>query len=126
MDIPHPDIEQIELPLVLTALGDETRLAIIGHLARHGGIGMTCGQFLGLASKTSLSYHLARLREAGVIHIRPEGTRRLVTLRRDDLDLRFPGFLDAVIASAALERRTAGAAGLSAPAAIERVGREGP
>jgi DNA-binding transcriptional ArsR family regulator len=99
MTIPHPDIDQIELPNLLTALGDETRLAMIGYLARSEEQPMTCGQFLDLGSKTSLSYHLAKLREAGVINVRAEGTRRLITLRRADLDNRFPGFLDSIIAN---------------------------
>lgn len=96
----HPDADAISLPNVLTALGDETRLAIIAILARNGEKAMTCGQFLQLGSKTAISYHVAKLREAGVIHVRPDGTRRLLTLRRADLDGRFPGFLDSVIASA--------------------------
>ena len=99
--LPHPSTEDIALPAVLTALGDETRLAIIATLARNGERAMTCGQFLQLASKTALSYHVAKLREAGVIHIRPEGTRRLLILRRADLEKRFPGFLDSVVASTA-------------------------
>ena len=97
--LPHPETEQITFATVLTALGDETRLAIIGHLARNEENAMTCGQFLDLGSKTSLSYHLAKLREAGVVHVRPEGTKRLVTLRRADLDARFPGFLDSLVAT---------------------------
>ena len=96
----HPAADAITLPSVLTALGDETRLAIIAILARNGEKAMTCGQFLELGSKTAISYHVAKLREAGVIHVRPDGTRRLLTLRRDDLERRFPGFLDSVIASA--------------------------
>ena len=35
--------------------------------------------------------------EAGVVRQRPEGTSRLNTLRRDDLDARFPGLLDAIL-----------------------------
>lgn len=101
MTLPHPDTDQIALPTVLAALGDETRLAIIGCLARCEDMGgLVCGQLTGLTSKTNLTYHVAKLREAGVINVRPEGTRRRVTLRRDDLDSRFPGFLDSVIASA--------------------------
>lgn len=99
MTIPHPDVDQIELPNLLTALGDETRLAMIGYLARNEEQPMTCGQFYDLGSKTSLSYHLAKLREAGVVNVRAEGTRRLITLRRADLDNRFPGFLDSIIAN---------------------------
>jgi DNA-binding transcriptional ArsR family regulator len=97
--LPHPDADQIALPYVLTALGDQTRLAIIAYLARDEDRGMTCGQFTDLASKTSISYHLTKLREAGVVTVRPEGTRRRVTLRRGDLDALFPGFLDSIIAS---------------------------
>lgn len=99
--LPQPDADQISLPNVLTALGDQTRLAIIGHLAREEGRGLTCGQFTDLASKTSITYHVARLREAGVVRVQPEGTRRRLTLRRADLDARFPGFLDSIIASTA-------------------------
>lgn len=99
--LPHPDADQITLPNVLTALGDATRLAIIGELSRCGGLGMTCGQFTDLASKTSITYHVSKLREAGVVNVTPEGTRRRVTLRRTDLDNRFPGFLDSIIASTA-------------------------
>lgn len=97
--LPHPDTEQIVFANVLTALGDETRLAIIGCLARDETQALTCGQFSDLASKTALSYHIARLREAGVVNVRPKGTRRMVTLRRADLDARFPGFLDSIIAT---------------------------
>lgn len=37
------------------------------------------------------------LREAGVIRQRPEGRNVFVSLRRDDLDARFPGLLDIVL-----------------------------
>jgi DNA-binding transcriptional ArsR family regulator len=100
MTLSHPDLDQIELANVLTALGDETRLAMIGYLAGNDGLELTCGQFRALGSKTALSYHLAKLREAGVVNVRPEGTRRLISLRRDDLDGKFPGFLDAILGNA--------------------------
>ena len=97
--LPHPDAEHISLPNVLTTLGDQTRLAIIGTLARNEATGMLCGQFIDLASKTAISYHVAKLREAGVVNVSAEGTRRRVSLRRSDLDARFPGFLDSIISS---------------------------
>jgi len=40
------------------------------------------------------------LREAGIIHQRQEGTARLNTLRRDDLEARFPGLLATVLVNA--------------------------
>jgi DNA-binding transcriptional ArsR family regulator len=97
-DLAHPDIDQIVLSDVLAALGDETRLAIVATLARKEHAAMTCSEFLELGSKTALSYHFAKLREAGLISVRPEGTRRLISLRRVDLDQRFPGLLDSLIA----------------------------
>jgi hypothetical protein len=39
------------------------------------------------------------LRDAGLINQRVEGTSRMTTLRRDDLDARFPGLLEAVLES---------------------------
>lgn len=97
--LPHPDADQIVLPTVLGALSDQTRLAIINYLSRNDDRGMICSQFTDLASKTAITYHVAKLREAGVVSVTPEGTKRRVRLRRDDLDARFPGFLDSIIAS---------------------------
>jgi hypothetical protein len=37
------------------------------------------------------------LRDAGLIRTRHEGQRKLATLRRAEIDERFPGLLDAVI-----------------------------
>ena len=48
---------------------------------------------LGLPASTG-SYHLRLLREAGVTRTRAEGTQRLISLRRDDLERRFPGLVD--------------------------------
>jgi hypothetical protein len=44
--------------------------------------------------------YLAKLREAGVTRTEAVGTSRLISLRRADLDRRFPGLLDSIIVSA--------------------------
>ena len=75
MSLPHPSVDQIELANVLAVLGDQTRLAVVGYLALNEGIAVNCGQFLDLSSKTNLSYHLAKLREAGAASVRIEGLR---------------------------------------------------
>jgi DNA-binding transcriptional ArsR family regulator len=97
----HPEAEYIDLSAVLDALSDPVRRAIVLTIADQGE--SRCSGFLGCASKTNLTYHIARLRDAGVIRVRPEGAARVVTLRRDDLDVRFPGLLDAVLAGARQE-----------------------
>ncbi|MEP9388964.1 helix-turn-helix domain-containing protein [Mesorhizobium sp. KR9-304] len=100
MGLPHPSVEQLDLATILGVLGDPTRLGIIAYLARDEGTPLACGGFLDLGSKTNLSYHLAKLREAGVTRTEVAGTSRLISLRRDDLDRRFPGLLDSILASA--------------------------
>ena len=47
----------------------------------------------------TFSHHLRILREAGIITKRIQGARGYMSLRKDDLDLRFPGLIDSVIAA---------------------------
>jgi DNA-binding transcriptional ArsR family regulator len=84
------------LPSVLHALSDPARLEIVRRLA--AGSEWSCGRFeLGL-SKATLSHHFRVLREAGVLRTRPDGRKRLLSLREHDLNTRFPGLLQAVLA----------------------------
>lgn len=101
----HPAREQIELPMVLDCLSDPIRLAIVYQLAQQERVGseLRCGDFNGLGGKSNLAYHFAKLRECGLMLTRVAGTNRFMRLRREDLDARFPGLLDAVLNSAAKE-----------------------
>jgi DNA-binding transcriptional ArsR family regulator len=90
----QPAIGAVELADVLHALSDPARLEIVRALAADGE--RQCGTFdLGL-TKATRSHHLKVLREAGITDTRMEGTARFVTLRRGELDAKFPGLLDAV------------------------------
>ncbi|BCJ27227.1 ArsR/SmtB family transcription factor [Actinocatenispora sera] len=94
----HPAVGELEFTTVLTALSDPVRLAIVARLAEVEPDGeLACTTFALPVSKSTQSGHFRTLREAGVIHQRDEGTRRLNRLRRADLDARFPGLLDLVI-----------------------------
>jgi DNA-binding transcriptional ArsR family regulator len=97
----HPDRDRIALSDVLDALSDPTRRTMVRMLAEC--TEANCKSFEMLGAKTNLTYHLTRLREAGVINVRPEGTMRFITLRLDDLEARFPGLMTAVIEA---ERRS--------------------
>lgn len=46
-----------------------------------------------------MSHHFRVLRESGLVRTRHEGPSHMNELRRDDLDRRFPGLLDAVLAA---------------------------
>jgi DNA-binding transcriptional ArsR family regulator len=104
----HPDeppIEDVTLAAVMAALSDPARVAIVRTLAAEGE--RTCGTFdLGI-SKATRSHHFKVLREAGLTHTRAEGTHRHVSLRRDEVDGRFPGLLDAILVAAEREATTA-------------------
>jgi DNA-binding transcriptional ArsR family regulator len=58
----------------------------------------------GLTAPT-LSHHLRVLRGAGLTRTRIDGRRRYLSLRREDLESRFPGVIDPIINSAAAGRR---------------------
>jgi DNA-binding transcriptional ArsR family regulator len=98
-EIEHPKRAEIELGAVLHALSDPVRLKIVAALAGSDGE-LTCGTFDVPVTKSTCTHHFRVLREAGVIHQRQVGTARLNTLRRDDLDARFPGLLDTILQSA--------------------------
>ncbi|MFC4907056.1 ArsR/SmtB family transcription factor [Actinomadura gamaensis] len=97
----HPDRDQIRVDGVLSALGHPVRLAAVRVLDAGGE--HNCGSVLaelGITAKSSMTHHWRVLRESGVILQEPSGRENLLTLRRDDLDARYPGLLDAVLAGA--------------------------
>jgi DNA-binding transcriptional ArsR family regulator len=98
--IAHPATSELQLASVLHALSDPVRLRIVTGLARSGD--RSCGSFELPVTKSTCTHHFKVLREAGVIHQRAQGTARLNTLRRDDLDARFPGLLDTILDAAAI------------------------
>ena len=98
-EIAHPRREEIELAAVLHALSDPIRLKMVAALASSDDE-PSCGSFNVPVTKSTCTHHFKVLREAGIIHQRPEGTARLNMLRRDDLEARFPGLLDSILESA--------------------------
>ncbi|MBT2235091.1 helix-turn-helix transcriptional regulator [Nonomuraea sp. NEAU-A123] len=98
--LPHPATEDIQLTEVLRALSDPVRMEIVIRLALRGE--MTCttaGDDLGV-HKSTASHHYRALREAGVIMSKQEGRLKYISLRRADLDARFPGLLDSILSAA--------------------------
>jgi len=95
----HPPRDDITLVGVLHALADPTRLTIVRTLGADPE--RACGTFPVAVAPSTLSHHFKVLREAGVIRQREEANRRWTTLRRADLDDRFPGLVDAVLGATA-------------------------
>src|SRR4029077_14034976 len=98
MEIHHPERSELELPAVLHALSDPHRLEIVRRLDADSKP-RPCGTLDFDISKSTMTHHFRTLREAGVIRQERQGTTKMTELRREDLDARFPGLLDAVLSS---------------------------
>src|SRR5207247_1576811 len=89
--------QDINLASVMHALSDPVRLEIVARLDVSDG--ENCG---GIGShidvhKSTMSHHYRVLREAGLTRTTVEGRSRVVRLRHDDLEARFPGLLTSVV-----------------------------
>lgn len=86
---------------VLAALADPARLAAVKTLAVKGESPCTRLQHdAGLTiSRTTFSHHQKVLREAGILLATIRGNERVLSLRKHDLDQRFPGLLDSILAA---------------------------
>ena len=96
-ELHHPPAGEIELTAVMHALSDPARLHVVRTLAVESE--RPCGSFDLGVTKATASHHFKVLREAGLVMTRVDGARRYLTLRRAELDARFPGLLDAVLAA---------------------------
>jgi DNA-binding transcriptional ArsR family regulator len=94
----HPARSELELPAVLHALSDPQRLQIVRELAE-ASEPQPCGTIQLDVSKSTMTHHFRVLRVSGVIRQERAGTTKLTSLRREDLDARFPGLLEAVLSS---------------------------
>lgn len=100
-ELPHPPREDIRLTDVLFALSDADRLAIVRQLSA-GPLEMAqCYLSDPNVPKSTKSHLMKVLREAGVIRNEPLGRGRRLSLRRDDLEARFPGLIGSVLGAAA-------------------------
>ena len=98
MTLEHPDLADVELTAVLFALSDPARLDLVRLIARDGAQTVAnCQAVDPAAPKSTFSHHLKALREAGLIRNEPAGRQRMISLRREEVDERFPGVLDSVL-----------------------------
>ncbi|WP_327588115.1 helix-turn-helix domain-containing protein [Nonomuraea sp. NBC_00507] len=94
----HPEVGEIGLTAVMAALSDPIRVGLVRVLA--DGRERGWGELRAPVAKSTLSHHLRVLRDAGLTRTRQEGTRCFVALRTQDLQARFPGLLQVVLAAA--------------------------
>ena len=97
--LPQPTTAEMDLPVVLDALSDPIRLAILHRylVDAAGGI-RSCGWVGVDRPKSTMTHHVRVLREAGLLEQHQEGLTRSSRVRVDDVQQRFPGLLDLVSA----------------------------
>ena len=95
-ELPQPDRDEIQVATVLQALGEPVRLQIVRALA-DAPQGIACGEIELPVTASTRAHHLRILREAGVLTTHTEGTRRISTLRREDLESLYPGLLTGIL-----------------------------
>jgi len=93
----HPSPESMNISRVLHALSDPIRLELVRQLADSGEL--SCGEIDLQVAKSTASHHFRVLREAGVIRMTPRGTQYINSIRREDLENRFPNVLESVLSS---------------------------
>jgi DNA-binding transcriptional ArsR family regulator len=91
----HPAAEDFTLERLFHALSDPVRLEIVRRLSTVDEA--TCGDLDGGRPKSSVSHHFRILREAGLVRTRVAGTVHQNSLRRAELDSRFPGLMEAIL-----------------------------
>jgi DNA-binding transcriptional ArsR family regulator len=91
----HPQLKDVTLEQVLRALADPVRLQIVRLASRSPAL--PCNRFFEEIPKSTMSHHWRVLREAGLIRQEGSGTERLNSLRRKEIQERFPGLLKVVL-----------------------------
>jgi len=96
-----PALDGIDFGAVLAALADPLRRQVVVALLKRGAGEHACSSFGLPVAKSTRTHHWRVLREAGLIRQRDLGNGSAVRLRRDEIDERFPGLLDAVLTASA-------------------------
>jgi len=99
--LPEPTLDSLDLTAILSALADPGRRALMTALYRSEepvDCAVVAQQAdLDLSSPT-ISHHYRVLRESGLTRTVTLGRNRIVAVRREDVERRFPGLLQAVLA----------------------------
>ena len=96
-ELVHPKKEDFELYRILDALADPIRLEFIRKIWSVEKC--CCSSFSKPVAKSTRSHHFKVLRESGLILATRNGTEFILTLRKKELDDRFPGLLDSVLSA---------------------------
>jgi predicted transcriptional regulator len=86
-------MRDVELHVVMQAMSDPCRLAIVRQLLQSKGRALACNEVDLDVTKATRSHHFEVLRTAGIIFTEMAGTKCMTSVRRAELNKRFPGLL---------------------------------
>jgi DNA-binding transcriptional ArsR family regulator len=101
----HPALGRVPIRAVMHALSDPVRLAIVRTLLAARNREMACNEIPLKVVKATRSHHFSVLRAAGLIFTRCDGTKCMTSVRREEIERRFPGLLELVGAREKKPRR---------------------
>ncbi|MCA0972221.1 metalloregulator ArsR/SmtB family transcription factor [Halobacillus litoralis] len=97
MKLPYyPPIESIPFTKVLHALSEPNRVKIVRCLNERFENNCTAYSLELQLPKSTVSHHIKVLREAGLIKARIEGKEHFYSLRREEIEAKFPGLIHTV------------------------------
>lgn len=96
--VEHPAPEEFSLQRVLDALAEPVRRAAVSRLAG-AGEDLSCGMFEMPVAPSTATHHFNVLREAGLVRQYYVGTTKMNALRTEEMEMRFPGLLPALLAA---------------------------
>lgn len=97
--LPQPSVDSLDMTTVLAALADPARLSVMRAIYRRTGA-IDCSVLnddIDLSAPT-MSHHWRILREAGLTSTTVVGRTRRIEIRYEDLESRFPGLIQAILA----------------------------
>lgn len=77
----------------MQAMSDPCRMAIVRQLLQSKGRALACNEVELDVAKATRSHHFEVLRTAGIIFTQMDGTKCMTSVRRAELNKRFPGLL---------------------------------
>ena len=105
-EYPTPDMAGVQFVDVLRAVADPVRLQNIRVLADGEPHPKSACDWGFELHKSTLSHHFKALREGGLTLTIVDGRTHAIQLRRRELDARFPGLIDALLASSEISGAT--------------------
>ena len=92
----QPPIESITITKVFNALSEPNRVKIIRCLSESFENNCTSYSMKLNLPKSTVSHHIKVLREAGLIQARIEGKEHIYSLRKEEIETKFPGLLQMI------------------------------